>query len=210
MKQLVIAVGPQGSGNHLYAKIFGSNSKVFAWESLQEKYWEGHDMEPFSDCWQNPNLLLDFDTTEFDYYYTSMGCPYVFDGDTRIPKYEEFHKYATQKFDKVSYMIIGRDRNILEHQQNRVRGKHTTPKFLEQLDFFLDKEHIFVSQELIYLYGIKYINSIEEKLGLPKNTNSSKIDEILSEDKNRKYMSYVEYTELDDLIKLASSKRGAL
>ena len=50
MKQLVIAVGPQGSGNHLYAKIFGSNSKVFAWESLQEKYWEGHDMEPFSDC----------------------------------------------------------------------------------------------------------------------------------------------------------------
>ena len=65
-----------------YAKIFGSNSKVFAWESLQEKYWEGHDMEPFSDCWKIPNLLLDFDTTEFDYYYTSMGCPYVFDGDT--------------------------------------------------------------------------------------------------------------------------------
>ena len=130
--------------------------------------------------------------------------------ETLASKYEEFHKYATQKFDKVSYMIIGRDRNILEHQQNRVRGKHTTPKFLEQLDFFLDKEHIFVSQELIYLYGIKYINSIEEKLGLPKNTNSSKIDEILSEDKNKKYMSYVEYTELDDLIKLASSKRGGV
>ena len=74
----------------------------------------------------------------------------------------------------------------------------------------MDKEHVFVSQELIYLYGIRYLNSVEEKLGLPKNTNSSKIDEILSEDKNKKYMNYVEYTELDDLIKLASSKRGAL
>ena len=134
MKHLVITVGPQGSGNHLYAKLFGSNPKVFAWETLQEKYWEGHDMEPFSDCWEDPKLLLDFNISEYDYYYTSMGCPYVFDGETRIPKFSEFHKYATQKFDKVSYMIIGRDRNILEHQQTRVRGKHTTPKFLEQLD----------------------------------------------------------------------------
>lgn len=210
MKQLVIAVGPQGSGNHLYAKIFGSNPTVFAWKALQEKYWEGHDMEPFSDCWENPKLLLDFDVSSHNYYYTSMGCPYVFDGETRIPKFAEFHNYAIQKFDKVFYMIIGRDRNILKHQQNRVRGRHTTPQFLEQLDFFLDKNHIFVSQELIYLYGHRYIHSIEQELGIPKNTNTYKIDEILSEDKNKKYMSYVEYTELDDLIKLASSKRGAL
>jgi len=210
MKQLVIAVGPQGSGNHLYAKIFGSNPTVFAWETLQEKYWEGHDMEPFADCWGDPKLLLDFNISEYDYYYTSMGCPYVFDGETRIPNFAEFHNYATQKFDNVSYMIIGRDRNILEHQQNRVRGKHTTPKFLEQLDFFLDKNHVFVSQELIYLYGQKYINSIEKQLQIPVNTNISKINEILAEDKNKKYMSYVEYSKLDDLIKLASSKRGAI
>ena len=210
MKHLIIAVGPQGSGNHLYAKIFGSNDKVFAWETLQTKYWEGHDMEPFADCWEHPFLLLDFPTDTHDYYYTSMGCPYVFDGETRIPKFAEFHHYAKLKFDTVSYMIIGRDRNILEHQQTRVRGGVTYPKFLEQLPFFLNKKHIFVSQELIYLYGIDYINSIEKQLGLPINTDKDKIDEILSEDKNRKYMSYVEHTELDDLIKLASSKRGAL
>ena len=210
MKQLVIAVGPQGSGNHLYAKIFGSNSNVYAWESLQEKYWEGHDMEPFSDCWENPELLVDFDTSTHDYYYTSMGVPYVFDGKTKIPDFKNFHHYATQAFDNVTYMIIGRDRNILEHQQTRVRGKHTTPRFLEQLDFFMNKKHIFVSQELLYLYGLQYVNSIEEQLDIPANTNPLKIDEILSEDKNRKYMNYVKYTELDDLIKLASSKRGAL
>ena len=61
MKQLTIAVGPQGSGNHLYAKLFGSNKNIYGWQSLQEKYWEGHDMEPFSDYWQNPEFLLDFD-----------------------------------------------------------------------------------------------------------------------------------------------------
>jgi hypothetical protein len=210
MKNLIIAAGPQGSGNHLYAKLFGSNPKIFAWENLQDKYWEGHDMEPFADCWENPKLLLDFDISEYDYYYTSMGCPYVFDGETRIPNFAEFHKYATQKFDNISYMIIGRDRNILEHQQNRVRGRHTTPQFLEQLNFFLDKNHVFVSQELIYLYGQKYINSIEKQLQIPVNTNTSKINEILAEDKNKKYMSYIEYSELDDLIKLASSKRGAI
>ena len=210
MKQLTIAVGPQGSGNHLYAKLFGSNVNVYAWQSLQEKYWEGHDMEPFADCWENPKLLLDFDTSTHDYYYTSMGAPYVFDGETKIPKFAEFHKYALQVFDNVNYMIIGRDRNILEHQQNRVRGRHTTPKFLEQLDFFMDKSHIFVCQELMYLYGVKYINSVEKSLNLPINTNVGKINEILKQDQNRKYMHYVEYTELDDLIKLASSRRGAL
>lgn len=210
MKNLIIAAGPQGSGNHLYAKLFGSNPKVFAWENLQNKYWEGHDMEPFADCWEDPKLLLDFDISKYDYYYTSMGCPYVFDGETRTPNFAEFHKYATQKFDNISYMIIGRDRNILEHQQNRVRGRHTTPQFLEQLNFFLDKNHVFVSQELIYLYGQKYINSIEKQLQIPVNTNTSKINEILAEDKNKKYMSYIEYSELDDLIKLASSKRGAI
>lgn len=210
MKQLTIAVGPQGSGNHLYAKLFGSNPAVFAWDSLQHKYWEGHDMEPFADCWQTPKLLLDFDTSSHDYYYTSMGCPYVFDGETKIPDYATFHDYAIKVFDFVNYMIIGRDRNILEHQQTRVRGSHTTPKFLEQLNFFLDKHHVFVSQELVYLYGIKYMNSIETQLGMPLNTHTDKINKILSEDKNKKYMSYVKHTDLDELIKLASSSRGAV
>ena len=210
MKTLIIAAGPQGSGNHLYAKIFGSNPSVFAWKTLQHKYWEGHDMEPFADCWETPELLLEFDTDTHDYYYTSMGCPYVYDGETRIPKFEQFHTYALQKFDSVRYMIIGRDRNILEHQQQRVRGRHSTPDFLEQLPFFMNKNPVFVSQELIYLYGLPYIHCIESQLGIPCNTNTDRINTILEQDKNRKYMNYVEHTELDELIKLASSARGAL
>lgn len=107
------------------------------------------------------------------------GAPYIFDGETKIPDFKNFHHYATQKFDTVTYMIIGRDRNILEHQQTRVRGHHTTPRFLEQLDFFMDKKHIFVSQELLYLYGIKYVNSIEQQLHIPKNINIAEIEKIL-------------------------------
>ena len=107
-------------------------------------------------------------------------------------------------------MIIGRDRNILEHQQQRVRNRHSTPDFLEQLDFFMDKSPVFVSQELLYLYGLPYVHNIEAQLEIPKNTNINKINEILNDDQNRKYMNYVEHTELDELIKLASSARGAL
>ena len=210
MKQLTIAVGPQGSGNHLYAKLFGSNKNIYGWQSLQEKYWEGHDMEPFSDYWQNPEFLLDFDTSTHDYFYTSMGCPYVFDGETLIPDFETYHYYAAQVFDNVNYIIIGRDKNILRHQQSRVRNNITFPKLIKELDFFLTKSHVFVSQELIYLYGIKYLNSIEDSLDIPRNNNIDKINEILIEDQNYKYMQYVEYTELDDLVKLASKERGGL
>ena len=42
------------------------------------------------------------------------------------------------------------------------------------------------------------------------NNNIDKINEILIEDQNYKYMQYVEYTELDDLVKLASKERGGL
>lgn len=210
--RLIIATGPQGSGNHLFAKLFGSNPNIFAWPSLQDKYWEGHDMEPFADYWHDPESLLDFDVSKYPYYYASQGTPYIFDGEQRIPNYPLFHAYATQVFE-VSYMIIGRDRNILEHQQNRVRGKHTTPLFLEQLKHFKDHHHIYACQELAYLYGIEYINNLEQQLYIlrkHRNNNQEKVAEILSEDKNRKYMQYVEHTELDELIKLASSRRGAL
>lgn len=210
--KLIIASGPQGSGNHLFAKIFGCNPNIFAWPKLQEKYWEGHDMEPFAEYWHNPSELLNMDTSSHSIYYASQGSPYIYDGEQHIPDYQTFDKFAVQKFD-VAYMIIGRDRNILKHQQTRVRGKHTTPIFLQQHDFFKDKDHTYACQELVYLYGLPYVNNLEKQLGIPAdmmNTNEQKVAEILSQDKNEKYMSFVEYSELDDLIKLASSKRGAV
>ena len=61
---LTIMTGPQGSGNHLFSKALGHNNDIFVWPSLQEKYWEGHDLEPFAEYWKDPTKLYEFDWTQ--------------------------------------------------------------------------------------------------------------------------------------------------
>ena len=40
MKTLAVLTGPQGSGNHLWSKIFSLHEDVFGWKSLLDNYWE--------------------------------------------------------------------------------------------------------------------------------------------------------------------------
>ena len=207
---LIIATGPQGSGNHLFAKAFSATQDVKGWDSLKEKYWEGHDMEPFAECWKDPSLLKDFDWTQSKHFYTSISCPYFDDGVETIPNYKLFHKHAMQ-YAKVKYLIIGRDQNILKHQQERVREKYTTPMFIDAMDFFDDKKVVYASQELLNLYGVRYLETLEDQLGIiTMNHDISLLDDILKDDANTKYMHFVEYSPLDETIKLASSKKGAV
>jgi len=207
---LIIATGPQGSGNHLFAKAFSATQDVKGWDSLKEKYWEGHDMEPFAECWKDPSLLKDFDWTQSKHFYTSISCPYFDDGAETIPNYKLFHQHASQ-YAKVKYLIIGRDQNILKHQQERVREKHTTPMFIDAMDFFDDKKVVYASQELLNLYGVRYLETLEDQLGIiTMNHDISLLDDILKDDANTKYMHFVEYSPLDETIKLASSKKGAV
>ena len=98
--------------------------------------------------------LKDFELGEHPNYVTSISCPYFKDKQPQIPKYKEFIEEAESIFD-VTVAVIGRDRNILEHQQNRVRDGHTTPtaiEHFEQLYNICDDTH-FVSHELFFLYG---------------------------------------------------------
>lgn len=207
---LIIATGPQGSGNHLFAKAFGSTQVVKGWDSLKEKYWEGHDMEPFAECWKDPTLLKHFDWKQSQYFYTSISCPYFDDGVESIPNYQLFHKHAV-KYAKVKYLIIGRDQNILKHQQERVRDKHTTNMFIDAMDFFDDKNVTYASQELLNLYGIRYLKTLEEQLNiLFSDHDVDLLNTIISKDANTKYMHFVEHSPLDETIKLASSKKGAI
>ena len=122
--KLLIITGPQGSGNHLFAKIFSMHPSVEGWPMLRDE-WQGHHEEPFADYWQEPKTLKD-KVWERQYYVTSISCPYFKDKQPQIPKYREFINEA-KKYCEVIICIIGRDRNILEHQQNRVRDGHTTP-----------------------------------------------------------------------------------
>ena len=105
MRRLLILTGPQGSGNHLFSKIFALHEDVFGWKSLLNTYWEGHHHEPFAQYWQDPDKLRMFDWTQKDFYVTSVSCPYFKDQSPQIPEYMDFINVAMEKVDYITLMI---------------------------------------------------------------------------------------------------------
>ena len=60
IKKLLIITGPQGSGNHLWSKMFSMHPNVVGWPMFR-KEWQGHHKEPFNEYWQQPEKLQEFD-----------------------------------------------------------------------------------------------------------------------------------------------------
>ena len=199
---LLIITGPQGSGNHLFSKIFALSNQVHGWAELNKTYWIGHDQEPFAKYWHQPELLNNFNWS-YDYYVTSVSCPYVYYGETLVPDYDTFISRCPVP---VKLAIIGRDQTILEYQQARVRGRITKDKLLNVVDSLMKYNPIFISQELLYLYGANYIKSLGQQLDFPVSQDSTAINEILKEDANKKYIEPVISHWLDEEVKLASRK----
>ena len=199
---LLIITGPQGSGNHVFSKIFALAPEVLGWAALNEQYWIGHDQEPFAEYWHRPKLLDTFEW-KHDYYVTSVSCPYVYNGETLTPNYEEFISRCP---GKVKLAIIGRDQTILQYQQSRVRGQETKHKFLDTVDTLMQYDPVFISQELLYLYGANYVKSLGTQLGIPVSQDKQAIDKILKEDANKKYIQPVIDHWLDEEVKKASRK----
>ena len=186
--KLLIITGPQGSGNHLFAKIFSSYKSVYGWK-MKHNEWQGHHDEPFSIHWRNPSLLNEVSSNRKyyrSYYVTSISCPYVIDKKFATPKYHTFINQA-KKYADVQVAIIGRDKNILKHQQIRVRrGEYTTPMALQNLNLLPDA--FYLSQELFFLYGINYLRSVSKQLDFPISFNSKYINRLLKTEANNKYI----------------------
>lgn len=202
-KQLLILTGPQGAGNHLWSKIFSLHPEVYGWKSLLENYWEAHRFkEPFAQHWENHELLHSFDWSQRDLYFTSISCPLGIYGSTVNPIWNPdlagFASTVRSHGVQVKFAVVGRDQNILSHQQTRIRTQSTLPLLLEQLPSIEDPT--FLSYELLYLYKRDYLKSL--KLNIPIAYDDPRIDEILAEDPNEKYIKYVEYNELDNGNKL--------
>jgi len=186
--KLLILTGPQGSGNHLFAKIFSSHKSVYGWK-MKHNEWKGHHEEPFSIHWKIPYLLKIVEPKK-KYYVTSISCPYFYKKKPTIPNYKEFIKYANMSFD-VQICIIGRDKNILYEQQKRVRSKHTTPVALKNFESLLKYNPYFISYELFHLYGLDYCKSISKLLKFPIDTK--KVKELLKPkyNTNKKYITKI-------------------
>lgn len=205
MKTLLIITGPQGSGNHLFSKIFAHHPDVFGWDDLTTQYWVPHDKEPFAEAWNDPSLLKDI--TFGNYAVTSISCPYAFHGTTVEPKYQQFIDAAIALGYLIKVAIIGRDQNILKMQQERVRRTFSLPKFTANLEFLQQFDPVFLSTELLYLYKEKYVASISKLLEFPISPDTSYINSVLEKDANSKYFIEIEDQPLDAIVRNVSGIR---
>lgn len=202
MKTLLIITGPQGSGNHLWSKVFAANQDVFGWKELNDTYWVAHDQEPFAEAWHDPALLnnITFD----NHAVTSISCPYAYHGTTVEPDYEKFINAAKELGYNVKLAIIGRDQTVLEYQQTRVRGAVSLDRFRTRMRGLLRYDPIFLSTELLYLYNMDYIHSVQRQLDFPIHISQDKLDEILAQNPNTKYFTAADEQPLDGLVRKVS------
>ena len=201
MKTLAILTGPQGSGNHLWSKIFSLHEDVFGWKSLLDNYWEAHRYsEPFAACWRDPELLSQFDFSSHDHYFTSISVPLGIEskGTKWCPNIKEFGLKAESLGMKVKICVIGRDQTILENQQKRIREESTIRHFYDALKEIQKAFPCpsFLSYELLYLYKQEYLKSLD--LGFPIAWYDKRVNQILEQDANAKYINYVKENPLDD------------
>ena len=210
MKQILIITGPQGSGNHVFSKVLALHKSVYGWRELLNEYWIAHDFEPFSECWNTPSLVHSIDWSTGDNYVTSVSCPYANHGEVTIPKYREFVETLEKFGIKVKVAIIGRDQNILKHQQLRVRDRVSLPDFNESLEYLMTLDPVFISQELLYVYKGTYLQSLSKQLDFPIAYDDPRVNKILEEDANSKYFRKIQRQELDSLVRKVSGIKDTI
>lgn len=201
MKRLLIFTGPQGSGNHLWSKIFALHPKVMGWSALLNTYWIPHDQEPFADCWRDPARLKDRDWSQSDYYVTSISCPYIDDTRWAVPDIVGFATQAMCCGLEVQVAIIGRDRNILGFQETRVRGRPTFETAQEEYKKLSAWNPTYLSYELLHLYRGEYLRQISTQLEFPIAYDDTRLSEILQDDTNQKYTHPIDHHWTDKLMK---------
>jgi hypothetical protein len=201
MKQLLIFTGPQGSGNHLWSKIFALHPEVAGWSALLDNYWIPHDQEPFAACWKNPALLKTRDWSQSNHYVTSISCPYIDDTRVAIPDIVSFTAQAMGCGLTVKLAIIGRDQTVLGFQETRVRGRSTFTIAQEHYKKLESWNPIYLSYELLHLYQASYLKQVSKLLEFPIAYNDARLQEILKDDANQKYIQPVEHHWVDKLTK---------
>ena len=204
MKKLLVLSGPQGSGNHVWSKIFALHPGVFGWQALLDEYWIGHDREPFSDCWRDHQRLHTFDWSQRDYYVTSISVPYMENGVATVPDIRGFMNTCWDLGISAELAIIGRDRNILDHQEQRLRGGRTYEQAIELYETTLLPQY-YLSYELLQLYREQYLLTLRRQMDFPIAFAHPMVKSIISEDANQKYFQPVEHHWVDELARKASS-----
>jgi hypothetical protein len=199
MKKLLIITGPQGSGNHLFSRLFSLHAEVGGWKELLGQYWIPSDEETFAEFWVNPQKLEHTDFSGHDFWVANVSVPFVFDGVKQVPKIKEFILRAQQLNVEVTVAVIVRDQNINKLQQQRVRKEVTLPI---AIDYYLNTLQDvctlhFLDHEAFFLYKQHYLKYVSNLLKFPIDYNNPDILRFITDDANGKYVNYVEEHWLD-------------
>ena len=199
MKKLLIITGPQGSGNHLFSRIFSANRAVGGWKSLLEHYWVPSDEETFADFWMQPGALEQQHFEGHDHWVANVSCPFYYDGVRYVPKILEVCRRAETLGLDVTVALISRDQNINREQQLRVRKEHTAPMAMDYYQQLLSSDFPvhFVSTETLFAYRDHYLRYLGQVLDFPIDTDDPGVFRFLDQDPNAKYVTHVNHYWLD-------------
>lgn len=200
MKKFLILTGPQGSGNHIFARLLSQHPEVAGWEELLDQYWVPHDLEPFAEWWLDPGLVDDFDFSSSDHWVASISVPFVYSGTTKIPQLIPVAEKLRDREIDVHIAIIVRDQNINAEQQRRVRRNVTLPlavNFYHEQVLTTDFPVTFVDHEAFFLHRKQYLRWLSKVLDFPIAWDSPEIMKFIEQDANHKYVKYVDEHWLD-------------
>jgi hypothetical protein len=199
MKKLLIITGPQGSGNHLFSRIFSVGQDVGGWKSLLKHYWVPSDEETFAEFWVHPERLTAEHFTGKDHWVANVSCPFYYDGSRYVPKILEVAQRAKSLEVHVTVAIICRDQNINREQQLRVRKEHTAPMAWDYYETLFDSEFPvhFISTEALFAYKGHYLRYLKDILQFPIDVDNPDIFKFLDQDPNAKYVTHVNHYWLD-------------
>jgi hypothetical protein len=203
--KIILLFGPQGSGNHLFSKIFALHPDVHGWEELldtsdPDNYFVPHYKEPNNKYWNDiDSITLDIMGGK-NYAVISASVPFWNKDELQIPPFTKFITKLQSLDIEVQPVIIGRDKTILTKQQSRIRGGPTWGCMTQYIRW-LDVTPFYVSTELVYLYKKIYLRDIGKWLQFPIAYQDSRLEEILAEDSNEKYIKSAENPQVDDIIR---------
>lgn len=200
MKKLLLLTGPQGSGNHIFSRIFSRHPKVKGWDAILDNYWVPTDEDFFAEFFVHPDRLDSSVFKDHDLFVTDISCPFVYDGNVTIPKIQDFVDKVTSFGVEVIVCIIVRDEHINTEQQKRLRGKRTLDIAIEEYSK-LSCEVNFLSTESLFLHKINYLKWLSKILEFPIDISNPELFKFLDSSPNKKYVKYVDEYWLDDTVR---------
>jgi len=179
--KVILLTGPQGSGNHLWSKVFTT------W--ADKEYWVGHKDEPHSKLWKN---MDSWRTHKFSGdTVISISIPYAVRGNTTFPDIKLWKEIMIERGIDHKICAITRDENINFLQNKRVRPENNYYNAVEYIKTL--GVDCFLSTETLMLYQWKYVEQVCRQLEF----SIDKKDVDFSQSFNEKYVKYVQQFDLD-------------